>query len=110
MEIARCGKKGDGAAWQSGLLLDLSFAYDSVGNILTITDALNSGQVQSFAYDALNRLTTASTSSVGEGQYSQSYGTTRLPATWLQRVTLALLKKFHCVDNFTIFCRIEFGM
>lgn len=43
-------------------------------DILTITDALNSNQVQSFTYDALNRLTTASTNCVGQGQYAQNYG------------------------------------
>ena len=43
-------------------------------DILTITDALNSNQVQSFTYDALNRLSTASTNGVGQGQYAQSYG------------------------------------
>ncbi|MGI6249741.1 MAG: RHS repeat-associated core domain-containing protein, partial [Anaerolineaceae bacterium] len=58
---------------QSASLLNLEFTYDSVGNILTITDQLNSSQVQTFGYDALNRLTSASTNGVGEGQYSQSY-------------------------------------
>jgi len=43
-------------------------------DILTIADALNSNQVQSFTYDALNRLTAASTNGVGQGQYAQSYG------------------------------------
>jgi len=59
---------------QSASLLNLSFAYDNVGNILTITDLLNSEQVQTFTYDALDRVTSAATSSVGEGQYAQSYG------------------------------------
>ena len=39
-------------------------------DILTIADALNSNQVQSFTYDALNRLTAASTNGVGQGQYA----------------------------------------
>ncbi|MGI6251031.1 MAG: RHS repeat domain-containing protein [Anaerolineaceae bacterium] len=58
---------------QSASLLNLEFTYDSVGNILTITDQLNSSQVQTFGYDALNRLTSASTNGIGQGQYSQSY-------------------------------------
>ncbi|MGI6251092.1 MAG: RHS repeat domain-containing protein [Anaerolineaceae bacterium] len=58
---------------QSASLLNLEFTYDSVGNILTITDQLNNSQVQTFGYDALNRLISASTNGVGEGQYSQSY-------------------------------------
>ncbi len=58
---------------QSASLLNLEFTYDSVGNILTITDQLNSSQVQTFGYDALNRLISASTNGVGQGQYSQSY-------------------------------------
>jgi YD repeat-containing protein len=59
---------------QSASLLNLGFTYDSVGNILTITDGLNSNQVQSFTYDALNRLTAASTNGVGQGLYAQNYG------------------------------------
>jgi len=59
---------------QQGSLLDLRFAYDNVGNIQTITDVLNSNQIQSFTYDSLNRLTSASTNAIGIGQYTpQSY-------------------------------------
>ena len=39
----------------------------------TLTDATNSGQVQTFGYDWLDRLTTAATSAVGIGQYSHTY-------------------------------------
>ena len=56
-----------------GSWLDLSYGYDWVGNVKAITDTTNSGQVQSFNYDALDRLITATTTSVGNGQYSESY-------------------------------------
>ena len=62
------------SAWYLGLGLN----YDGVGNITNLQDNMNGDgiekQVQTFTYDALNRLVTASTSDVGEGQYSQSYG------------------------------------
>ncbi|MGI5985443.1 MAG: RHS repeat-associated core domain-containing protein [Oscillospiraceae bacterium] len=62
------------SAWYLGLGLN----YDGVGNITSLQDNMNGDgiekQVQTFTYDALNRLVTASTSDVGEGQYSQSYG------------------------------------
>ena len=61
-----------GNAGQSNAL-DLEYGYDLVGNITKITDHLNQGQEQSFSYDALNRLTTALTNQLGEGQYSQNY-------------------------------------
>jgi len=54
-------------------LLDMQYVYDSVGNVSSITDANNSNQVQTFGYDALNRLTSASTNAVGNGQYSETY-------------------------------------
>jgi RHS repeat-associated protein len=56
-------------------LLDLKYGYDKVGNIKAITDTVNSvSQVQSFVYDARDRLTGASTNSVGNGQYNEGYG------------------------------------
>lgn len=58
---------------QSGSLINLGFTYDSVGNITSITDNLNSSQVQTFTYDSMDRLTTASTNAVGVGQYMQTY-------------------------------------
>ncbi len=42
----------------SATLQNLSYTYDSVGNILTITDGVNTAS-QTFQYDALNRLTQA---------------------------------------------------
>ncbi len=41
--------------------------------MLTLTDHLNSNQIQTFTYDALNRLETAATNGLGQGQYTQSY-------------------------------------
>ncbi|HNT78387.1 MAG TPA: RHS repeat-associated core domain-containing protein [Anaerolineae bacterium] len=58
----------------SGNLLDLAYTYDKVGNIRTLTDASNTGQVQTFTYDARDRLLTAQTTAVGQGQYHETYG------------------------------------
>jgi RHS repeat-associated protein len=58
---------------QANALLNLNYAYDPVGNVARITDTTNSSQVISFTYDSLDRLTTASTSAVGNGQYNESY-------------------------------------
>ncbi|CAG1007425.1 partial tRNA(Glu)-specific nuclease WapA, partial [Anaerolineales bacterium] len=54
-------------------LLDLQYGYDKVGNINRITDTVNSAQVVTFTYDALDRLTNAATTAVGNGQYSEGY-------------------------------------
>jgi len=50
-------------------LQDLSYQYDSVGNIISITDAVNSGS-QTFSYDALNRLISASGNAYGTKNYT----------------------------------------
>ncbi len=50
-------------------LQDLTYTYDSLGNILTITDAVNTG-TQSFTYDALNRLLTATGAGYGTKTYA----------------------------------------
>jgi YD repeat-containing protein len=63
-------------------LQNLSYTYDQVGNLKTIQDALNSNQKQCFTYDALDRLTKATTSTdsaqscttqLGNGNYDESY-------------------------------------
>jgi RHS repeat-associated protein len=54
-------------------LLNLQYAYDNVGNVMSIMDGANSNQVQSFTYDALDRLQSAATNAVGNGQYTDSY-------------------------------------
>jgi len=54
-------------------LLDLGYTYDDVGNIAQITDASNAGQVQTFTYDARDRLLTAHPNAVGP-QYHETYG------------------------------------
>ncbi len=59
-------------------LQNITYGYDDVGNVLTITDAAAYGgiQTQTFTYDALHRLSTAQASgATGYGGYSQkSYG------------------------------------
>jgi RHS repeat-associated protein len=62
----------------SGGLLDLRYGYDRVGNVTAITDTVNSNQVQTFGYDARDRLTWARTNGVGNGQYSEAYGYDRM--------------------------------
>ncbi len=57
----------------SGGLLDLRYSYDPSGNITAIQDGANGGQLQTFRYDPLDRLSSAQTNSVGEGQYQESY-------------------------------------
>jgi|GEM_PF-2367990 len=51
----------------------LSYSYDAAGNVTSVTDATNGGQVQSFGYDWLDRLTSATTNGMGVGQYSHTY-------------------------------------
>ena len=54
-------------------LQKLAYTYDLAGNVQILTDATNSGQVQSFGYDWLDRLTSAATNAAGVGQYSHTY-------------------------------------
>jgi RHS repeat-associated protein len=51
----------------------LQYGYDRVGNVTVITDHNNSGQLQLFAYDALNRLTTAAAIGGLDGCYTRTY-------------------------------------
>jgi YD repeat-containing protein len=54
------------------LLQNLAYAYDPVGNVKAITDTVNSGQVITFTYDALDRLVSAKTTAAGTGQYFEN--------------------------------------
>lgn len=49
---------GEGWALAAGDIQDLSYGYDTAGNILSITDAVHTAS-QTFTYDHLNRLKTA---------------------------------------------------
>jgi uncharacterized protein RhaS with RHS repeats len=55
----------------------LQYTYDPAGNVLTIVDnkVLGGTQTQSFGYDPLDRLVSASAAggSAGQGQYTESY-------------------------------------
>jgi YD repeat-containing protein len=57
-----------------GGLQDLSYTYDKAGNILTITDAVNTAS-QSFAYDELNRLTAVAWPTCPAGYISSGQAT-----------------------------------
>ncbi|MBV6396392.1 MAG: hypothetical protein HFACDABA_01990 [Anaerolineales bacterium] len=54
-------------------LQNMTYVYDSVGNISSISDSVNS-LTQFFGYDALDRLTSASASGTpAQGAYSETY-------------------------------------
>ncbi len=57
------------SAGPGGTLQDFTYQFDPVGNVLGITDAVNSG-TQSFTYDALNRLVTATGARYGSLAYA----------------------------------------
>ena len=50
-------------------LQNLAYAYDSVGNIQTITDLMDANRTQSFQYDDLNRIQQAQSPSYGTLTY-----------------------------------------
>jgi RHS repeat-associated protein len=56
----------------SATIQNLTYDYDAVGNISSILDGIVTGgpQTQTFAYDAINRLTTASATGGNYGTYS----------------------------------------
>jgi RHS repeat-associated protein len=70
---------GTNAAFDN--LHKLTYTYDSVGNVKTLVDTLNSSQRQCFGYDGLDRLTSAFTgnsgctaySATGTGPYNHTY-------------------------------------
>ncbi|MFZ1595280.1 MAG: RHS repeat-associated core domain-containing protein, partial [Anaerolineae bacterium] len=65
---------------------DLTYGYDTAGNVRWIVDARNSGQRQCFSYDGLDRLLSGFTTaagdnctgytSVGNGPYNETYSYT----------------------------------
>jgi RHS repeat-associated protein len=55
------------------VLQNLSYTYDAVGNVLSITDGMNGGQTQHFSYDPLDRLEHAWTSGGGQGGFDRTY-------------------------------------
>jgi RHS repeat-associated protein len=52
---------------------DNTYHYDANGNVLSILDAVNDPQTQSFTYDSINRLFTASAIGGISGNYNQGY-------------------------------------
>lgn len=54
-------------------LMDLTYTYDAANNVKTIADSLNVANGQTFAYDALNRLTSAVSGTGGYGSLAWSY-------------------------------------
>ncbi|HEY9087672.1 MAG TPA: hypothetical protein VIO36_05845, partial [Anaerolineaceae bacterium] len=62
-----------GTAEAPGRLQDLSYRYDIQGNITQITDANLGPQTQVFAYDALDRITSAQAVGGSVGTYSENY-------------------------------------
>ncbi len=50
-------------------LLNLTYVYDNLGNISTMTDAIDSSRSQAFLYDELNRLWQAQSTSYGTLSY-----------------------------------------
>jgi len=55
------------------VLQNLAYAYDAVGNVLSITDTMNGGQVQHFSYDPLDRMEHAWTTGGGQGGFDRTY-------------------------------------
>jgi RHS repeat-associated protein len=73
-----------------GTLLSLTYKYDNVGNVMSITDTASfaTPQYQRFTYDSLDRLITATVTGAITGTYNEAYAfnqignitnTTRLP-------------------------------
>ena len=59
---------------QSTGLINLSYAYDNVGNITGITDYLDNARNRTYGYDDINRLTSATSTSYG-GTLTWQYNT-----------------------------------
>jgi RHS repeat-associated protein len=52
---------------------NLTYVYDAVGNVQSVTDGKNSNQIQDFEYDPLDRLTRAETTGGGVSTYDRDY-------------------------------------
>ncbi len=65
--LATSGTEADATA----TFQNLSYSYDAVGNVLSIVDGV-AGQTQSFGYDDLHRLASASAGG-SEGAYGEAY-------------------------------------
>jgi YD repeat-containing protein len=69
---ARSGTWDAGTLRFSNSVLDLEYSYDNAGNITQIVNTDSSTEMQTYGYDALNRLTQASVTG-GPAPYSESY-------------------------------------
>jgi len=58
--------------------LQLEYAYDSVGNVQSITDVGKGSQVQTFGYDSLDRLPGAEATGGSVPTYTQTYSYTKV--------------------------------
>jgi len=77
VDTAHVGQGGRLKNMTVGTLQNLTYVYDAAGNIRTITDAF-AGDDQSFQYDSLHRLTSASAAGIQVGvhrvgAYSETY-------------------------------------
>ncbi len=71
--LGRLHRLKTGTAGDPTSLQDLSYTYDALGNVTTLTDGSNDDQVQTFEYDALDRLTHAAATGGGQGTYDHTY-------------------------------------
>jgi RHS repeat-associated protein len=92
---------------------NLAYGFDAVGNLMSITDGVDSSQSQTFAYDSLNRLTSAAGfygaqtfsyddlgNFVNKGAQAFSYGNTAHPHALTATATANLAR-----DGSTLFAR-----
>jgi YD repeat-containing protein len=61
---------GGAGAGTGAIVQNLAYGYDSIGNITGITDATNSAKSETYTYDALNRLTSATSTMYGALNYA----------------------------------------
>jgi YD repeat-containing protein len=58
--------------------LQLEYSYDEVGNVGSLTDVSKGGQVQTFEYDDLDRLISASATGGSLPSYTRTYSYTKV--------------------------------